>query len=379
MNTEQNKYISSLKIKNLHKNEESINSIQSKTIDNETNLLFTCCDDEINIYNTSNKTKTLLFSANEQTNTEINQLKLSNDLLYAANLEYLQIFDINTLKQLQNYKISRETINSIEFNQTETLIACSDDLGEIKLLDLRVKNLLANKKVLKKHANICSSVKFNPLNDNELFSGSFDSTIAKWDIRGSSRLNKISVSDVLMEKQQQQNDENSFLSTMTPCFVHSLCFTSLNQQPVLLAGIENGLCLSFNASTCECLTLKQVKYLNCGLTSIVSINGSNLNKKFQNYLKIVDSNDMFVSCGNDQFIEFFYLNNKLNDSSLATIEKLNKFKINHGYKINYTLVQDNKLYVCDTTDELTVYNIDVLCNDHENLCENFSNVCVTSK
>ena len=146
----------------------------------------------------------------------------------------MQIFDLNTLKQLSNYKISRDTINSIEINKN--LIACSDDLGEIKLLDLREKTLLTNKKVLKKHENICYCVKFNPLNDNELFSGSFDSTILKWDLRSLKCVSQININEVMTKHQDSTND--SFISNMTPCFVHSLSFTYLNQQSVLLAGIS---------------------------------------------------------------------------------------------------------------------------------------------
>ena len=353
----ENQYIKKSKISNLHQN-ESLNSIQVKIGDDYSRLLFTCSDTELKLYNESNKTKTFLFNDED---AELNQLVLLETNLYVANSECLQIFDINTLKQLSNYKISRDTINTIEINQNKGLIACSDDLGEIKLLDLRVQNLFSNKKVLKKHDNICSSVKFNPFNDQELFSGSFDSTIAKWDLRTMNSINKISVSDVLTQK-EPQNDENSLVSNMTPCFVHSLNMTSLNQEPILLSGIENGFCLAFNAKTCECLTLKQVKNFNCALTSIVKIEESCLNNKFQNYLSLVNANELFISCGNDLSIEFFYLNNKNRDIKSISIEKLNKFTLNHGNKINNATFSGNNLFTCDTSADLTIYNLDILCN-----------------
>jgi WD40 repeat protein len=236
---EENSFIKKYKISNLHKN-ESINSIEVIRIDNN-NSIFSCSDTEIIIYETLSEKKTLLFKSNNE-ESELNQLKILNNHLYAANSEYLQIFDINTLKQLSNYKISRDTINSIEINKN--LIACSDDLGEIKLLDMREKTLLTNKKVLKKHENICYCVKFNPSNDNELFSGSFDSTVIKWDLRAVKYISQININEVISKKQEQNND--SFISNMTPCFVHSLCFTSLNQEQLLLAGIF-GLFLIFKS------------------------------------------------------------------------------------------------------------------------------------
>ena len=373
MSVDQNAYISRSTISNLHNN-ESINSIQIKTNENpNSKLIFSCSDSKINICDTLNQSRKTLFSCDEETNSELNQLKLFKDLLYAANSEYLQIFDVNALKQVGNYKISRDTINSIEINQSNTLIACSDDLGDIKLLDLRAKTLLTNKKVLKKHDNICYCVKFNPSNENELFSGSFDSTILKWDLRSMSCASIINISEVLSRKQEEDTDQNSLVSTMTPCFVHSLCFSNINEHSVLLAGIENGICLAFDTNTCECLTLKQIKDFNCALTSMIKLEEGNLNEKFKNYLRLANTNELFISCGNDLSIEFFYLNNRKNACNSITIEKLNKFKLNHGYKINNSLFVDNSLFVCDTTSDLTVYDLNILSNNNKEV-ENISNV-----
>ena len=93
---------------------------------------------------------------------------------------------------------------------------------------------------------------------------------------------------------------------------------------------------------------------------MIKIEEKSLNNKFKNYLELVNSNELFASCGNDLFIEFFFLNNKSKLNSLITIEKLNKFKLNHGYKINNALFVDNCLFVCDTTSDITIYNLDVL-------------------
>ncbi len=75
------------------------------------------------------------------------------------------------------------------------------------------------------------------------------------------------------------------------------------------------------------MTLKQVKDFNCALTSLIKIKETSINNKFKNYLGLINTNEVFASCGNDLFIEFFYLNNKSKLNTLIKIEKLNKFKL----------------------------------------------------
>jgi len=75
------------------------------------------------------------------------------------------------------------------------------------------------------------------------------------------------------------------------------------------------------------MTLKQVKDFNCALTSLIKIEETSINNKFKNYLGLINTNEVFASCGKDLFIEFFYLNNKSKLNTLIKIEKLNKFKL----------------------------------------------------
>ena len=112
------------------------------------------------------------------------------------------------------------------------------------------------------------------------------------------------------------------------------------------------------------MTLKQVKDFNCALTSLIKIKETSINNKFKNYLGLINTNEVFASCGNDLFIEFFYLNNKSKLNTLIKIEKLNKFKLNHGCKINNSLFIENSLFVCDTTSDITVYNLDILSKNN---------------
>lgn len=398
-------YMPCFKINNLHSNNESINSIQVKSVDEITKLLFSCCDEEILIYNLNNSTKTQLYRSADS--DDINQLKLpklnNSSYLLSTNGQFVYLFDINSVKQLLRLKASKDSINCIELDHDETLVACGDDLGEVKILDFRIANnsnasnvpiTLANKKAFKKHENICYTLKFNPSNNHELFSGSYDSSIIKWDLRAPNQqlacLNQTSVSSLLNDIKQkaslESNTENEFISTMTPCFVHSLHLTSVNIEgnntPILLAGIENGLCLAFNATTCEYLFSKQLKQLNCALTQLTSISKTQLNSKFQTYLNLTNANEILISTGNDLNIEFFYLNNKNSvESGLNSrikIEQLNKFKIKHGLKINYTLAHENNLYICDTSENLSIYNMDVLCRQ-DNLTDALSRCEISSK
>ncbi len=65
--------------------------------------------------------------------------------------------------------------------------------------------------------------RFNPVNESEIFSCSFDCSVLKWDLRQTAAfVNKIEINESMAEiKQSNSGSEDVFLSTMTPSFVHS--------------------------------------------------------------------------------------------------------------------------------------------------------------
>lgn len=117
---------------NLHN--DGINSIE---VLNDT-AFFTCDDNTINLHNTETNTNQVLYSgAKNKSKDEFSYLKCFslgssvNKYLFASNDQFLQLFDINTFKQVNKYKFSKETINCIELNQARNVIGCCDDSGNI--------------------------------------------------------------------------------------------------------------------------------------------------------------------------------------------------------------------------------------------------------
>lgn len=306
-----------------------------------------CDETTLLIKNLNTNTDHVLFTGKEDSD-EFNSLKYLNGLLFVSNDEYLQLFDVNNLKPLSKYKFCKETINSIELNKSKNSIALCDDSGDIKLLDLRIqadKQTLTLKKKLNGHSNICSTIKFNDSNENELYSGSFDCSILKWDLRTTKTFaNKINVSEILSNLNKGAQD--SLASSMTPCFVHSIHLTELNNETFLLAGIENGLCFAFKTDSFKYLCNEQIQTFNCALTQLDSLV---LNDK----MKVENNDKAIVGCGNGKAIEFFYLNQGLDSIDIKRIEKL---KINHESKINSAKYSNRKLFVADTSSHLTIYD-----------------------
>ena len=225
-----------LRIDGIHA-ENPINCIE---IANE-DLLFTCSDDQLIAYNLTTSAKQSLFNQPATSNShntdsdedEFNCLKYSphQGHLFASQGSKLYIYDTNTSKQIDKFKFFKETINAIELNEIKSIVACCDDSGKINLLDLRIspqtkQPSLTLKKSLSVHSNICSSLKFNPSNEHELFSGSFDCSFIKWDIRftkssGKQQLyvKKVDIGESLSSI-SKLSDENALISSMTPCFIH---------------------------------------------------------------------------------------------------------------------------------------------------------------
>lgn len=324
-------------------------------------LFFTCDDNTINLHNTETNTNQVLYSgAKNKSKDEFSYLKCFslgssvNKYLFASNDQFLQLFDINTFKQVNKYKFSKETINCIELNQARNVIGCCDDSGEIKILDIRIKAsknktpmtlpTITLKKTFTSHSNICSMLKFNPTNENEIFSSSFDCSVIKWDLRSAKNsekpyLNAININDTIRDINKSKDSEDFLISTMTPCFVHCLDLIEKENKSLLFCGIENGLCILYDAENCSYLDHSQLQKFNCGLTQLTQASSMN---------------GTLVGSGNGKTIEFFDLDKS---STCYSIRKLDDFKIDHNDKVNCLRYFNKKLFVADTTDDVTIYDL----------------------
>jgi WD40 repeat protein len=352
---EKTKYYNKHIIKNIHKN--SINSID---INQKNNILYSCSDDQLYLTNLNTLTKHCLCEINDSKSIkELTCLKYhnfddKNDHLFSSNSNILHLYDLNHLKQISKFKFSKDTINTIEINQNNNLIALCDDSGEIKLIDLRANNRTINltlRKTLSSHSNICFCLKFNPSNDNEFFSGSFDCSIIKWDTRFISKNNKnkpyvdlININELLSSL--NSNDHSLLMSTMTPCFVHSIHFNS----SLLMCGIENGFCILFDDKL-KYMGHTQLQLPNLALTQMVN---------FQDIIKLDDESkvidNLITVAGDGKKIEFIYLEKEIeNVDHQSKIKIVNQLNIDHKYKINCLKSNNRKLYLADTSNALSIY------------------------
>jgi WD40 repeat protein len=359
---------------------DSINSIE--IIQNKS-LLFACSDQEIVTYNHVTKTASQFYKSKAE-DDEINNLRglqvNQHDLLLAANGKLINIFDIQTSKQVGKFKFFKDTVNCAELSQNRSEIVAGDDTGEIKLLDLRAANTDAVSMTLKKnvgkHENICFTVKFNPLNEFEIFSGSFDCTVVKWDTRFTKAsakkpfVHKIEVPEVIAkilagrkEDEDSSKDELAYLvSSMTPSFVHSLHFSNLKRSSVdstvLLCGIENGICLVFDPKSCEFISCRQLQPFNRALTQFETLHGFK-----SSALSITE--EVVATSGDGKQIECVYLSSSgtggeaaVSIASKVFVNKIDSLHIKHGQKINCIKYSEGRLYVADTTNDLSIYDIE---------------------
>jgi WD40 repeat protein len=316
---------------------ESINFIEFQNDD----LLFCSSDAHLLVYNLATKGQQNVYSEPAKSTIELGPLKcVDNNYLLSCRGQFLNVFDINNYKLITKYKFSKDDITCIDF-QSKNVCACGDDSGEVKLIDVRIPSStkssssmsMTMRTTLNKHENICSSLIFNPIEQNELLTGSFDCTINKWDLRYLKN-KKEPIQTIDINEIVQKECLNDLVSSMTPTFVH--CIETFQQD--LFVGIENGLCLTFSLETFEFNSYQQLQPFNCALTNLNVIQYNN-----QEESKV---NTLIIGSGNGKTIQF----------SQLTKDKSSLFKnIEHGEKINFMKFKNNQLFIADTTSQLTIY------------------------
>lgn len=374
-------------VTNLHNS--SINCVELSN-----DLVLTCCDEKLVAYNCVTKTREELFRAKKE--EEISYLRCLNDAqLLAAVSQSICVVDMTSAKLIYECKQFRDCVNTFDTNKVGNCLASGDDSGEIKLFDLRASanssEQLSLTKTLHGHDNICYAIKFNPANDKELFSGSFDCSALKWDLRFVKKSTKskqpayakqVNMSEVMLnvakhsqlKANKSLGEENDCLiSTMTPCFVHSLHFTQRDNR--LLCGLENGVCVALDPNTCDYVGHEQLQKLNCALNQFGSFNdgdngdGNELTMASGNgasidFVRIVDN---VTSTSNDETVNEekrpAKTMSKQNEALLKaftpkiSIQKVNDMSIEHKYKVNSFKYSNGRIFVADTSNNLTIYKL----------------------
>jgi WD40 repeat protein len=378
--TSKNDHFKKSHISNL--NQDTINCIDIQKDSQDSTILFSCSDQELTLCNLNTLVKHSLFptagsSSKKKQENEFNSLKFhqfgkDSNYLFVSNDNILNLYDVNALKQTSTFKFCQDTINSIEINSQNSLVALADDAGEIKLLDLRTNKdsklkssgiSLTLKKTFKQHSNICFCLQFNPFNPNELFSGSFDCSVIKWDLRFANKSSNSFLSKIDLTSTLASLNESSFYSNMTPNFVHKILLAKnkANNSNVLLCGIENGFCVLFDSNTCKYLSHQQLQSPNCALTQFEELDNFSVSDLKLENNAINSSNNLIAAAGDGKLIEFICLADKNGTSQINAIKELT---INHSSKINCLKIDqsansDNKnrrIFVADTSNNVSFYD-----------------------
>ena len=172
--------------------------------------------------------------------TSIAVSTLNKNIIYVASTDRIHVIDLENLAgpPLKTYAVNQDEINQLTLNEAENFLASCDDSGQIKIINLQDGTVF---KTLRKHTNICSTVRFRPRKPWELISGAYDSNIMHWDFARGRYKNKI---DMVELGHDEGPSGSAYL--LNPPFVHSV---DVNTEGTYMAcGTENALVHVFDAS-----------------------------------------------------------------------------------------------------------------------------------
>ena len=120
---------------------------------------------------------------------------------------------------------------------------------------------------------------------------------------------------------------------------------------LLWCGIENGQCMVFDTVTCEYVDHMQMQAFNCALTQIERI------QETMSMPGMASSQRLNVLGGNAKCIEFATSNSVEENANAKKLAKYDALKIDHGHKINCLKVFNKQMFVADTTNGMSIYDL----------------------
>uniref|UniRef100_A0A183SKL2 WD_REPEATS_REGION domain-containing protein n=1 Tax=Schistocephalus solidus TaxID=70667 RepID=A0A183SKL2_SCHSO len=95
-----------------------------------------------------------------------------SSILYAAQAGNIASWDLRKVDgPADTWQVSEDELNSMDILEAEKLLAVADDMGSVHLLSTDSGDVL---RLLEKHENICSAVRFRPNHINQLVSAGLD-------------------------------------------------------------------------------------------------------------------------------------------------------------------------------------------------------------
>ncbi|XP_077988092.1 WD repeat-containing protein 53-like [Glandiceps talaboti] len=272
---------------------------------------------------------------------------------YLSSGNHIQSYDLKNLKEpVCSYSFNQEEINQITLNSNEELLASCDDAGQIKVINLREKKV---HRTLRRHSNICTSVKFRRKKQWELVSGAMDECIIHWESGRGQVLRKLNMQEYVKKASPGE------MYLVNPPLIH--CVDISRNDRLLVCALENATVQVF-----EFQGKKGIQQMNSliGHTQGVS----------QVHFPRMLPNDWLLSAGNDgkillwdvsvqKSVEASHQDGKGAQASdnMDTTSEQNclKLQINHNDKINWisSMHPANKDFVliADQSPNISAYHI----------------------
>ncbi|ESR62778.1 hypothetical protein CICLE_v10015641mg [Citrus x clementina] len=305
----------------------------------------------------------------------------NEDIIYVSSGKEVKSFDVHmpaSWRPLESYNYNKEEINQIVCNPKSSFLACADDGGDVKIIDIRQHCLY--KTLRAGHSSICSSVQFIPWKPWEVISGGLDSKLVMWDF-SKGRPNKI-VNFGLPE-----NNGNSG-QCYNPAFVHAIaipdadmldktkkiCVVAKGDGVVDVINIESELNISRSKSTTKPLkgsqSTSKVNIRDAEMEILDHSGGKRLHLDYSvgghtaaascvAFSMFGERGKYLISGGNDKLVKvwdcsrFQGVQTSINNDLLIKNINLNK-------KVNWlctTPTESENLVVCDTSKVVKVYSI----------------------
>lgn len=245
-------------------------------------------------------------------------------LLWTSAGKTLSLIDIRSFeKAVAHVTVNSDEINQIAMNETSSYLAAADDNGDIRIIDTSKQKLF--KTLRKQHENICSCVQFScrPKRTEDLFSGSLDNSIARWNFTTARCLQRV---DTKVDAESQG---------INPPMVHSL---SMASDGMLAAGLGD----------CSILVLTEKPN---GRLEAQRITDAHSYSVSQVHFPVFDPLRVLVSGGNDRRVCVFRRTDPAPLPQLA-------HTLLHGQKVNWmTSLRDDIVVVADCSENISLYKV----------------------
>lgn len=264
--------------------------------------------------------------------------------LYASCGNKVFGFDLrNQSSILCEYEYNEDEVNQITIHHKEEYLACCDDGGEIKVIELSSGRLF--KTLRNKHDNICSTAQFRPIRRWEIVSGGMDFWVVSWDFFSGRALYELNV-----QGHGGNGSEGAYF--VNPPFVHSIHM--MGNGRMFASGLGNGDVQLFRYEGKKKFVPHQCLKKHSSSVSQVHF------PKFH-------PNEWLVSAGNDCKIVFWNLNTGTCNGTSGSAHQHKKdtaaacvvSEVEHVSKPNWitSSTLGENIFVADQTNEISVYHV----------------------